>query len=401
MVDKKAIALINTYVEDHGPEMLDFLRSLIRIPSFDSQIGEVGEACAERMRALGFDEVRFDSMGNVLGRMGSGSRSLLFDSHIDTVGVGDRAEWQWDPFEAKVENGVIYGRGACDEKGSTPPMIYAIAALKQLDLLGDWTLYYFGNMEEWCDGIAPHALVEHEGVRPDYVVIGEPTRLNIYRGHRGRFEISVTFKGKSAHAAMPRLGDNPLYRAAPFIEGVEAMLDRLPDHPFLGPGTIAVTNVAVNSPSLNAIPAEAQVYLDRRVTLGETVDEVLEQVRALPCADTATVEIPMYEEPSYTGFVFPVDKTFPAWALDPDHPLVKAATTGFESMYGREPLIGKWQFSTNGIYWMGKANIPSIGFGPGDEKYAHTVLDQIPEQEVVDSARFYAALPLFLAEQRA
>jgi putative selenium metabolism hydrolase len=176
--------------------MLDFLRDLVRIPSYDSQIGAVGEACASRMRQLGFDEVRFDSMGNVLGRIGNGSRTLLFDSHIDTVGIGDRNEWQWDPLEGKEENGVIYGRGACDEKGSTPPMIYAMAALKELDLVGDWTLYYFGNMEEWCDGIACQALVEHEGVRPDFVVIGEPTRMNIYRGHRGRIEISATFKGR-------------------------------------------------------------------------------------------------------------------------------------------------------------------------------------------------------------
>jgi len=400
MVDQRSIDQINSYVDRHGREMSDFLRALIKIPSYDSRIGEVGEACAARMQELGFDEVRFDSMGNVLGRMGNGRRTLLFDSHIDTVGVGDLQEWQWDPFEGKEESGVIYGRGACDEKGSTPPMMYAIAALGELGLLKDWTLYYFGNMEEWCDGIAPHALVEHEGIRPDFVVIGEPTRLNIYRGHRGRIEVSVTFKGKSAHAAMPRFGDNPLYRAAPFIEGVEAMLNHLPDDPFLGPATIAVTSVTVNTPSLNAVPAEAQVYLDRRVTAGETAEQVLEQVRSLPQAERATVEIPMYEDPSYTGFVFPVDKVFPAWALPPEHPLLQAATADYRAMYRREPSVGKWEFSTNGIYWMGKANIPSIGFGPGDEQYAHTVLDQVPVQEVVDAARFYAALPLFVAEQQ-
>ncbi len=393
------ITRINQYVDSHGREMADFLRALVRIPSYDSQIGEVGEACAARMRELGFDEVRFDSMGNILGRIGQGSRSLLFDSHIDTVGVGDRAEWGWDPFEGKEEDGVIFGRGACDEKGSTPPMIYAMAALKELGLLGDWTLYYFGNMEEWCDGIAPHALVEHEGIRPDFVVIGEPTLMNIYRGHRGRIEISATFKGKSAHAAMPHLGDNPLYRAAPFIEGVAAMHGSLPDHPFVGPGTIAVTSVTVNTPSLNAVPAEAEVYLDRRITLGETAENVLAQVRELPQADRATIEIPLYEEPSYTGFVFSVDKVFPAWALPEDHSLVRAASAAFGAVFGRESKTGKWEFSTNGIYWMGKAGIPSIGFGPGDERFAHTVLDQVPVQEVIDAARFYAALPLFLAEQ--
>jgi putative selenium metabolism hydrolase len=331
--------------------------------------------------------------------MGNGPRTLLFDSHIDTVGVGDRAEWEWDPFEGKEEDGVMYGRGACDEKGSTPPMIYAIAALKELDLLGDWTLYYFGNMEEWCDGIAPHALVEYEGIRPDFVVIGEPTKMNIYRGHRGRIEINVTFKGKSAHAAMPRLGENPLYRAAPFLEGVERLCTDLPTHPFLGPGTIAATSMSVSTPSLNAVPAEAQVYLDRRVTVDDTKESVLSEVNRLPQADTAAVEIPMYEDPSYTGFVFPVEKVFPAWALPEDHPLLDAARNDYRAVYGREPGIGKWEFSTNGIYWMGKAGIPSIGFGPGNEIYAHTVLDQVPVQEVIDATRFYAALPLFLDAQ--
>jgi putative selenium metabolism hydrolase len=398
MVDQQALGRINAYVDQHAREMTDFLRDIVRIPSYESQIGPVGEAIAARMRSLGFDEVRFDSMGNVLGRVGDGPRILLYDSHIDTVGVGDLGEWDWDPFEGKEENGVIYGRGAVDEKGSTPGMIYAMAALKEFGLLDGWTLYYFGNMEEWCDGIAPHALVEHEGIRPDYVVIGEPTRMQIYRGHRGRVEVSAVFRGKSAHAAMPRFGDNPLYRAAPFIEGVEQMLEQLPDHPFLGPGTIAVTNVEVSTPSLNAVPAEAEVYLDRRVTLGETAEQVLEQVRSLPRADTAQVEIPVYDEPSYTGFVFPVDKIFPAWALDEGHPLLQAAERDYQAVYGKEPEVGKWEFSTNGIYWMGKANIPSIGFGPGDERYAHTVLDQVPAQEVVDATRFYAVLPLFLSD---
>jgi putative selenium metabolism hydrolase len=387
---------INAYVDERGREIVDFLRDLIRIPSMESQIGPVGEACAERMRRLGFEDVRFDTMGNVLGRVGDGPRTLLFDSHIDTVGVGDPGQWQWDPFEGKEENGVVYGRGACDEKGSTPPMIYAMAALQELGLLDGWTVYYFGNMEEWCDGIACHALVEHEGLRPDFVVIGEPTRMNIYRGHRGRVEVNVTFKGKSSHAAMPHLGDNPLYRAAPFIEGVQSLNDRLPPDPFLGKGTIAVTNVTANTPSLNAVPDETQVYLDRRVTLGESAEHVLDQVRELPAANTATVEIPIYDEPSYTGFVFPVDKVFPAWALPPDHPLLRAAQESYQAVYGRQPGIGKWEFSTNGIYWMGKAGIPSIGFGPGDEQYAHTVLDQVPVQEVIDATRFYATLPLFL-----
>ena len=158
--------------------IIQFMRDIVAIPSHDSLIGPVGERVGEEMRKLGFDEVRFDRMGNILGRIGSGPRVLLYDSHIDTVGVGDPEAWGWDPFQGKVEDGILFARGACDEKGSTPGMVYGLALARDLGLLDGWTAYYFGNMEEWCDGIAPHALVEVEGVRPDFVVIGEPTRID-------------------------------------------------------------------------------------------------------------------------------------------------------------------------------------------------------------------------------
>src|SRR5207302_7185853 len=198
--------------------IIKFLRDLCAIPSYDSQIESVGERAAAEMHRLGFDDVRFDSMGNILGRIGDGPKKLLYDSHIDTVGVGDRAEWQWDPFTGKVEDGVFYARGACDEKGSTPGMIYGLALAREVGALDGYTAYYFGNMEEWCDGIAGNALVEAEGIRPDYVVIGEPTRMQVYRGHKGRVEMQIVATGKSAHAASNHLGDNAIYKLLPIIE---------------------------------------------------------------------------------------------------------------------------------------------------------------------------------------
>ena len=396
MHDVELVESIQREVAAAEEEIISFLREIVRIPSYDSQIGDVGAAVAARMELLGFDEVRFDDMGNVLGRVGDGPTKILFDSHIDTVGIGDRSQWNWDPLEGKVEDGILYARGAGDEKGSTPPMVYALAILKRLGQLEGLTLYYFGNMEEWCDGIACHALVEHEGIRPDFVVIGEPTRMAIYRGHRGRVEITATFPGKSCHAAMPHLGDNPLYRAARFLEGLETLGETFADDPFLGKGTVAATDLTVETPSVNAVPDEAEIYIDRRVTVGETPEIVVEQLRTLPEADHAKIEIPIWDEPSYTGFVFPVDKIFPAWALGEDHPLLQSAKAAYGAVFGEEAQVGKWNFSTNGIYWAGKAQIPSIGFGPGDEVYAHTTIDQVPLAEVVESTNFYAALPLAL-----
>lgn len=388
---------LNTEVAAASGDIVTFLREIVRIPSYDSQIGDVGEAVAARMRSLGFDEVRFDTMGNVLGRVGSGPITVLLDSHIDTVGIGDRSQWRWDPLEGKVEDGILFARGAGDEKGSTPPMVYAMLILKKLLLLDGLTVYFFGNMEEWCDGLACHALVEHEGIKPDFVVIGEPTKMGIYRGHRGRVEVTATFSGRSCHAAMPHLGDNPLYKAARFLEALETLGDSFATDEFLGKGTVAATDLTVDTPSVNAVPDGAQIYIDRRVTVGETAETVLAQLRSLPEARNAEMAIPVWEEPSYTGFVFPVDKVFPAWSLDESHPLVAAAKTASRLALGAEATTGKWDFSTNGIYWVGKAGIPAIGFGPGDEANAHTTLDQVPLQEVVESTKFYAALPLVLA----
>ena len=159
------LTAVQQAVSEQEAEIIEFLRQLVAIPSMESQIGPVGERAQAEMRKLGFDEVWFDSMGNSVGRIGDGPRKILYDSHIDTVGIGDPDEWEWDPFVGKIEDGRFYARGACDEKGSTPGMIYGLAIAKRLGLLEGWTAYYFGNMEEWCDGISGHALVENEGIR--------------------------------------------------------------------------------------------------------------------------------------------------------------------------------------------------------------------------------------------
>ncbi|RMF49230.1 MAG: YgeY family selenium metabolism-linked hydrolase [Anaerolineae bacterium] len=388
---------IQQRVAESREDIIRFMREIVAIPSMDSQLKEVGERIGAEMRKLGFDEVRFDKMGNILGRIGSGPKVMVYDSHIDTVGVGDPDEWEWDPFTGKVEDGILYARGACDEKGSTPGMVYGLAIARDLGLLEGWTVYYFGNMEEWCDGIAPNTFVEVDpGVRPDFVVIGEPTKMQVYRGHKGRIELRVVAKGKSAHAASNHLGDNAIYKLLPVIAGIRDLEPQLGDHPFLGHGKITVSDMHVKTPSINAVPDEAVIYIDRRMTFGETKEEAIAQIEALippEFKDSVKVEELFYDEPSYTGFVFPVDKYFPAWALEEDHPLVQAGLQARRLIGLPDAPAGKWDFSTNGIYWAGKAGIPSIGFGPGDETTAHTVRDSVRLDDVVKAAEFYALLP--------
>lgn len=403
MVERKSAQaltpLVKAKVEEHRDAIFRFLREIVAIPSMESQIGEVGHRVAREMEALGYDEVRFDRMGNVLGRCGNGPIKLLFDSHIDTVGIGDPSAWKWDPFQGKIENGVLFGRGACDEKGSTPGMVYGVAFAKELGLTEDFTLYYFGNMEEWCDGIAPHALVEVEGVRPDYVVIGEPTKMQVYRGHRGRIELECVTKGRACHASMPWLGDNAIYKMTRFIQSVADLGPRIHEDPFLGRGTATVSDIRCKTPSINAVPDECTIYIDRRITFGETRESVLAQLRALPGADQVEIREMVYDTPSYTGFVFRVDKYFPAWCLPEEHVLVQAGLDTRRLLWGDPGKCWRWDFSTNGIYWAGKANIPCIGFAPSDEVYAHTTLDQVPIEDAIQATAFYALLPAVLRDK--
>ena len=394
MTSPEVIHQLQEKIQSQREQIIRFMREICAIPSMDSNIEAVGKRIAAEMKALHFDEVRFDKMGNIMGRIGTGDKVIVFDSHIDTVGIGDPHEWKWDPFEGKVEDGVLYARGACDEKNSTPGMVYGLAAARDLGLLRGWTAWYFGNMEEWCDGIAPNTFVEVDPkVKPDFVVIGEPTKMNVYRGHKGRIELKVTAKGVSAHAASNHVGINAIYLLLPVIAGIRDLEPQLGDDPFLGNGKITVSDMVVKTPSINAVPDEAVIYIDRRMTFGETQEAAIAQVEALipeESKDRVKVEALFYDVPSYTGFVFPVDKYFPAWAIPEDHALVQAGLETRRLIGLEDAPAGKWAFSTNGIYWAGKAGIPSIGFGPGDEVTAHTVNDSVRLDDVVKAAEFYA-----------
>jgi putative selenium metabolism hydrolase len=398
---------IRKQVAENHDNIIDFLHEICAIPSMDGQLKDVGDRIQVEMSKLGFDEVRFDKMGNTIGRIGNGPKVIVYDSHIDTVGVGDPSEWEWDPFKGKVENGCLYARGACDEKGSTPGMIYGLAMARDLGLLDGYTAYYFGNMEEWCDGIAPNAFVEADPkVLPDFVVIGEPTKMRIYRGHKGRIELKITAHGRSAHAASHYLGDNAVYKMISVITQIRE-LDRrmrygMGYHPVQGYPTITVTDVAARTASINAVPDQFTIFIDRRLTLSETREEVIATIKGLipdNLQDEIHVEELFYDAPSYTGFVFPVSKFYPPWLLEDTHPLAQAGQETIEALWGEKRDLGTWDFSTNGTYWAGKAGIPSIGFGPGDEKTAHMRDENVPLDDVVRATEFYALLPKILSEK--
>jgi len=381
-------------------EMVHFLRDLNAMPAESSQEGPVIQRIQREMKKVGFDEILVDPMGNILGRIGSGNKIIMMDSHTDTVGVGDRREWAWDPYAGKVEHGYVYGRGACDQRAGMASLVYAGNLIKQLGLEGDYTFYAVGSVqEEDCDGLAWIYLLKEGAIRPDCVVITEPTNLRIYRGHRGRMEIEVHLRGRSCHASAPERGDNPIYKMAPLVQEVEKLNERLRVDTFLGKGTIAVTEIRSVSPSLCAVPAACSMHLDRRLTAGETKESSIAEVRALLDALqlNAEVEVPEYKTSSYTGLVYPMEKYYPTWVLEEAHPLVQAGVRTYQALHGKPPVVDKWTFSTNGVGSMGVMRVPTIGFGPGEEDVAHTVNERVAIRHLVEAAEFYAAFPLVYA----
>ncbi|MBZ5726008.1 MAG: YgeY family selenium metabolism-linked hydrolase [Acidobacteriia bacterium] len=397
-LDRRRLAAL---AQSYEADIVQFLRDLIAIPAESSHEGPVIARIRQEMEKVGFDEVRIDPMGNILGRIGSGKSVIMMDSHTDTVGVGDPKEWAWDPYRGKVEDGYIYGRGACDQRAGMASMVYAGKLIKELGLAGDYTLYVVGSVqEEDCDGLPWLYILKEDGIRPDCVVITEPSSLRIYRGHRGRMEIEVHLRGKSCHASAPERGDNPVYKMSRLVAEVEKLNTRLREDPFLGRGTIAVTEIRSLSPSLCAVPGACSIHLDRRLTAGETKESALAEVKALAGAEDAEIEILNYETPSYTGLRYPMEKYYPTWVLEESHPLALAAVATYETLWQKPPVVDKWTFSTNGVGSMGLMGVPTIGFGPGEEEVAHSVVERVPIRHLVEAAQFYAAFPLIFSERQ-
>jgi len=387
--------------ESYREDLADFLSDLVSIRSFSAGEREVIERIRREMVKVGFDEVIVDGLGNILGRIGNGKKVIAMDAHIDTVEVGNEKLWKIDPFSGEMKDGVIYGRGASDQKAGMAAMVYGAKIMKEEGLTGDFTLYVTGTvMEEDCDGLCWRYIIERDGIRPDFVVITEPTNLNIYRGHRGRMELQIRTVGRSCHASAPERGVNAIYRMARIIAEIERLNERLKDDPFLGKGTIAVTQIFFKSPSQNAVADECTIQLDRRLTAGETRESVIEELKGaitLAGEEAEIVEL-FYDRPSYTGLSFPVEKYFPTWVMEEDSEIVRKTVAAYGEVFGAEPFVDKWTFSTNGIATAGVFSIPTIGFGPANEIYAHSPDDQCPVDHLVRAAAMYALLPLRLSQ---
>ncbi len=385
---------------ERTPAMTAFARELIAIPSpAGSEKSAIGRV-ADEMEALGYDRVRTDSFGNVVGTIGTGPRSILFDAHVDTVGVGDLREWSFDPFLGRDDPDAVYGLGASDDKGALAAMLYAGPIYRETTGRDDVAVHVVASvMESECEGLAYRALLNDDIVAPEWIVLGKSTDLSVCRGQRGRLEGRVTVRGRPAHAATPDEGVNVANRAARIVVALEQLNRDLPDDPFLGRGTITVTQIeSTRRSTLYLTPDACSFTFDRRLTRGETRQDAIREIEAIAArvATDADVEITAlrYDRPSYTGHLLEVERAYPQWQTDEDHPLVRGAVDVASAVLGRTVGTRGWSFSTHGVYTMGVAGIPTIGFGPGRERDGHRTDDRVPVDHLAACMQCYALLPL-------
>lgn len=379
----------------YTPWTTRFLRDMIRLPSESTCEKAVVERVAQEMRECGFDEVKTDGLGNVLGRVGHGPAVIALDGHVDTVGVGDRSTWRRDPYDGEEQGGVVYGRGAADQEAGLAAAVYGARIAKELGLLDGIQLWVTGTvMEEDCDGLCWQYILREGVLKPEVVVITEPTNLGVYRGQRGRLELEVRTQGLSCHGSAPERGVNAVYKMAPVLAGIERLNDDLSAtaDPFLGKGSVAVSHIRSTSPSLCAVADSCTVHLDRRLTRGETLESAVAEIERLESVrqSGATVTVLDYARASFTGLTYPTRKYYPTWVMDEDHRAVRAGVRAAELALGRRPVVDKWTFSTNGVATCGMFGVPTIGFGPADEVHAHTPDDQCPVAHLALAAKFYA-----------
>jgi len=405
-MDKSLVKKAAAELEEQREELVHLLQRLIRIRSYSGEEQELVEFILDTMQYYGFHEQHSDGLGNAVGQIGDGPVKILYDAHIDTVQVTDEEGWPYPPFEGRIAGGSIYGRGAVDEKAAMAGFLLAGKWLAANPPEGGFpfTLLVVGSvMEEDCDGYPLRHLIEVESVRPDYVLLGEPTDMKVYRGQRGRMELEILTTGRSAHGAHNRQGVNAVYKMNPIVKAIEKLDRSLPTVAPLGRGSITVSDIRSRGPSLCSVPDQCRIHLDRRLTVGETRESVLAELEELvqKARSEALVSIPEYAGHSWKGTDFRQEAYFPTWIVEQEHPLVQAGLETARAVTGRAVKSGFWSFSTNGVATAGRHDIPTIGFAPGLEELAHSSREEIDLEDLARAACFYALFPFVLMEHLA
>ncbi|GMR12307.1 MAG: YgeY family selenium metabolism-linked hydrolase [Gemmatimonadota bacterium] len=367
---------------------LAFAQDLIRIPSPSGEEEEVARRVIEEYETLGFEDVGTDDVGNVIGVVrGTGDApSVLLNCHLDVVAEGDHSEWEFPPFSGTVEKGFLHGRGAMDIKGPLALQTYAAATLMgraRGDIIVAHTVF------EERGGLGMQRLLD-SGVAPGAIVIGESTHGDVCIGHRGRGEVEVVIHGLAGHASVPSRATNALDLVPAVLSAVHKLAATQAEHPVLGRSTLVATGVDVLPESRNVIPDKVTVVVDWRVLPGATHEWMEQSVDAAVRAelpdlpDGLTVEVRMAAQPqtTYTGITSERSLFTPGFVMDADDPIVRAAAQAVGRRDEAGPSdVRPWAFATDGGWSCGVHGIPTVGFAPGEERYAHTNRERLDLDE--------------------
>ncbi|MGL4628425.1 MAG: YgeY family selenium metabolism-linked hydrolase [Cetobacterium sp.] len=377
-------------------EVIELCQDLIKAPSYSGKEDKVVEVIKRAFDKLGFDESFVDEYGNIIGKIKGKKpgKKILFDGHIDTVPVPDESKWEFGPFEGTISDGKLYGRGTSDMKGQVGAMISACSYFaKDCDKDFEGEIYVAGVVHEECfEGIAARKI--SEAVKPDYVVIGECSELNLKIGQRGRGEIVVETFGKPAHSANPDKGINAVYKMATVIQEINKL--EPPIHPVLGKGILELVDIkSAPYPGASVVPEYCKATYDRRLLVGETMESVIKPLQEL--ADKLMKSDPQMKikvsysfgkEMCYTGNVIEGERFFPGWLYDKEDEFTQIAYKGLK-LVGLNPEITQYSFCTNGSHYAGEAKIPTIGFGPSRENLAHTIDEHIEIDQLIKGTEGY------------
>lgn len=383
---------IMNVLNEKKEELIKFTQELVRIKSYSGNEEKIVRFIAEKMNELEYDEVVIDSMGNVVGRIGDGKKSIMFDSHVDTVEVKDEGKWDVSPFSGEIVNGKLYGRGSVDMKSGAAASIYAGAIAKKLGLNSGKTIFVVCSVfEEDCDGENLKNLFEECRIKPDYFISCEPSGNKITLGHKGKAQISIKTKGISAHGSAPEKGKNAIYEMAEIIQRVEKTNQELMEKD-VPRGTLVMSKISSSGVSLNAVPSECEVYLDRRMVLGETEDTIRNEMDKIIKGKNAVWEVGTINRKSWTGMDIKYEPFHLAWKIDLNHELSRACIEAYNENFGNDPdEYDFWDFSTNAVTPV-SMGIPSIGFGPGEYKLAHMINENCKLSQIIDACSFYTRL---------
>ena len=386
--------------EKYGDETINLCRKLIQTKSLSGMEDGISFLISRHMQKLGYDRVEIDKVGNVIGIMEGEANSahpLLFDGHMDTVGEGLSSSWDYNPYSATSVDGIIHGRGASDMKGGLAAMIMACSLIKDcLGRLSNDLMMVCVVHEEDCEGFGVRKVLEKYG-RPKCVVLGEATNLSLAIGHRGRVELEIETKGRTAHGSVPDRGINAIYEMMPVIQRIKAV-KKAHYHPFLGYSSVSVNRIWCSPDETPIIPDSCTIVVDRRTVLRETKQSILSEGLSYLGDIKGDVRIANRKITCYTGYSETVEQYFPAWITPPEHEIVKIAKEHLGVALGRSIPLSKWSFSTDGTYTAGVEKIPTIGFGPGEEKFAHTPEDQVKKSDILESLKGYVALAIGLMD---